>query len=435
MKANPFTYGNPISEPSRFVGREREIEQVFGRLRNAEFESSSLVGDRRVGKTSLLNYLAHPDVRSAYGLHPGRYIFVYIDLQMVDPAMTPTRLWQRFLKQIAYHCQDQEVRNLLTETRESEEIDTFALADLFDDMRAQGQHVVLLLDEFEHVTENSNFDTGFFFGLRSLAIRRNLALITSSCRELIELCHSETIRSSPFFNIFANINVRPFSKTDAERLIATSLAGTGIAFTAPEIDVLFRLGGYHPYFLQAACHFLFAAYCENLNIEERNTFLLREYWEEAAPHLDDYWHNSNDHEKIVLAAMTLLERQDSARDKAFTLAQLRNTYTHAAQALSHLEKRGLVTLDTGEYSLFNASLGEWILNEITDAAGDEPSYVDWLASNQGIRERLTDAVEGEIGQVLPKIGSRYRELVINWASDPRNLLTVAGLLKSVLGLS
>ena len=92
MTLNPFTYGNPISDPARFFGREREIEQVFSRLRNAEFESSSLVGERRIGKTSLLNYLAHPDVRRQHGLEPDKYIFVYVDLQMVDKDTTTARL-------------------------------------------------------------------------------------------------------------------------------------------------------------------------------------------------------------------------------------------------------------------------------------------------------------------------------------------------------
>src|SRR6266567_4558808 len=103
---NPFTYGNPISEPDRFFGRHREIDQVFSRLRNVEFESSSLVGERRIGKTSLLYYLGHPEVRHAYGLDPERYVFVYVDLQMVDRATTPVRLWQRILRQMARYCQN-----------------------------------------------------------------------------------------------------------------------------------------------------------------------------------------------------------------------------------------------------------------------------------------------------------------------------------------
>jgi eukaryotic-like serine/threonine-protein kinase len=70
MLGNPFTYGNPISDSRRFYGRAREVEQIFGRLRNEEFESSSLVGERRIGKTSLLNYLADPIVRAKYGVSP-----------------------------------------------------------------------------------------------------------------------------------------------------------------------------------------------------------------------------------------------------------------------------------------------------------------------------------------------------------------------------
>jgi ATP-dependent Clp protease ATP-binding subunit ClpA len=84
VPGNPFTYGNPISDPHRFVGREWEVKQIFGRLQNKEFESSSVVGERRIGKTSLLNYLANADVREMQGLGPEHCTFVYVDLQMVD---------------------------------------------------------------------------------------------------------------------------------------------------------------------------------------------------------------------------------------------------------------------------------------------------------------------------------------------------------------
>src|SRR5687768_8455528 len=107
--ANPFTYGNPISDPDRFFGRAREVGQVISRLRNREFESSSIVGERRFGKTSLLNYLAAPTIRAAHGLDPDTYAFVYVDLQMVDAATTPTRLWQRILRLIAREVKDQAV--------------------------------------------------------------------------------------------------------------------------------------------------------------------------------------------------------------------------------------------------------------------------------------------------------------------------------------
>jgi eukaryotic-like serine/threonine-protein kinase len=89
---NLFTYGNPIRDPRRFFGRAREAEQIFSRLRNPEFESTSVVGDRRIGKTSLLNYIANPGTRAAHGLGGGSCTFVYADLQLVGGTMGPEQL-------------------------------------------------------------------------------------------------------------------------------------------------------------------------------------------------------------------------------------------------------------------------------------------------------------------------------------------------------
>src|SRR5262245_31574681 len=132
MLDNPFTYGNPISDSRRFFGRAREVEQIFGRLRNDEFESSSLVGDRRIGKTSLLNYLADPSVRTSYSLSPERYIFVYVDLQMVDESMGPEQLWRRLLALMRRHCDDEGVVEILGAFRQDDRLDTFALDELFE---------------------------------------------------------------------------------------------------------------------------------------------------------------------------------------------------------------------------------------------------------------------------------------------------------------
>ena len=175
MRSNPFTYGNPISDPRRFFGRVREVDQIFGRLRNEEFESSSVVGDRRIGKTSLLNYLADPGVRAAHGLGPGRYNFVYVDLQMLYEAIGPVQLW-RLLALMRRHCADNGISAVLAALERRERLDTFDLDELFQEVDDQGQHVVFLLDEFERVTENPNFGPDFYYGLRSLVIHHRVAL-------------------------------------------------------------------------------------------------------------------------------------------------------------------------------------------------------------------------------------------------------------------
>ena len=83
----------------------------------------------------------------------------------------------------------------------------------------KGMTTVLLMDEFEYVTQNPNFKSDFFGGLRALAIHHGVALIPATRRELVDLCHSDEIKGSPFFNIFANVVLRPFNRAEVDELL------------------------------------------------------------------------------------------------------------------------------------------------------------------------------------------------------------------------
>jgi transcriptional regulator with XRE-family HTH domain len=428
---NPFTYGNPISDPRRFFGRAREVEQIFGRLRNEEFESSSVVGDRRIGKTSLLNYLADPGVRAAHGLGPGSYNFVYVDLQMVDKAMGPEQLWRRLLVLMRQQCADDGITGVLADLERRERLDTFDLDELFQEVDDRGQHVVFLLDEFEHVTGNVNFGPDFYYGFRSLMIHHKVALVTSSRLELIELCHSETVKSSPFFNIFANINLRMFSDADCQLMISRSLSGTTVQFSERDIEQVLDLAGLHPYFLQAACCMLYESHETGLEEAARKAFLAEHFRAEAAPHFVDYWDNSGDYEKIILTAAALLERTAKPlRD--FSLKDLNGVFSRAEPSVERLEKRGLLMSRDGRYRLVSSVLGPWVLSQFTAELGVEQSYHEWLAENSGFVERITGEQGGLLREILPKIGARYRQLIITWAGEPQSLSALSSLLTSVL---
>ena len=433
MQGNPFTYGNPIRDPRRFVGRDREVGQIFGRLRNEEFESSSLVGDRRIGKTSLLNYLTDPSVRAAHGLGPENYIFVYVDLEMVDEKMGPEQLWRRLLVLMRRQCVDQEVTEVLEALERDERLDTFALDELFQQVDDRGHHVLFLLDEFEHVTANANFGPDFYYGLRSLILQHRVALVTSSRLELIELCHSDTIKASPFFNIFANINLRPFSQEDSRHLISQSLNGTTVEFSDRELGQVFDLAGLHPYFLQAACWALYESYRKELDEAARMSLLQEQFSLEAIPHIVDYWDNSSDYEKIVLTAAALLEQAMRPR-REFSVSDLQGLFTRSEPTVQRLEKRGLLMSNDGRYRLFSSMLGQWIVSQLTAELSEEQSYHEWLAENRGSVERIAGKQEGLLKEILPKIRANYRQLIITWASDPKTLVAVASLLKNALTL-
>jgi hypothetical protein len=431
---NPFTYGNPISDSSRFVGRQREIDQVLSRMANREFESSSVVGERRIGKTSLFNQLSDPDVRARHGLAGDEYLFVYLDLQMVGEAMSPVRLWRRLLDLVAKECHDEPLSAAVGAVAASEPVDTFALDEFFGTVDAKNHHIVFLLDEFEHVTQNANFGADFFYSLRSLAIHHQLALVTSSRVELIELTHSEAIRSSPFFNIFANIVMPLFDRAEASELIDRALDPTSIRFTRPELALIEDLAGQHPFFLQVAGSCLFETYGQALEPPARADALRASFRQEAGPHLEHYWRSSDDQEKIALTAIALLERQAEVGGRHFRSDQLQRVTTGSPPTIDRLRRRGLVVASGATLGLFSSALGDWVLAELTAALSDQQSYADWVAANRPTMERVSQRARAALNDVLPRVASRYRDLIVTWASDPKTWVAVVGLLKGFFGV-
>ena len=407
---NPFTYGNPITDPMRFYGRQREVEQVFSRLRNPAFESSSIVGERRVGKTSLLRVMAHPDVVRAQGLDPDRYIFVYNDLLMVGESTTPLQLWLRLLRTIRRQIQDPdpEMNDIIADMRSSGMVDNYLLADFFDLLSDMGIHVVLLLDEFETITYNANFGPDFFGGLRSLAIHHDLALITSSRLELIDLCHSDEVRTSPFFNIFANVNLRGLTPDEVESLLNGSLEGTGIDFTEQERRAVVEVGGYHPFFTQVAAHFLWDAYNDGLSESERIPYMRRHFEIESEPHFADYWQHSTDSERILLTALSLtgvIARRGESCEVAVGQALDR-----LESVLNRLEKRALVLEVEEKPTLFSPLFEEWVLKEVFDPLGTpDAEFEEW---RRGEKERFSP----QVFEVLPQVAEKHRSWVGEWLS-------------------
>ena len=53
---SPFTIGPMITKSEEFIGRKAEVNHIITRLRT--MQSCSVIGERRIGKSSLLYYLS-----------------------------------------------------------------------------------------------------------------------------------------------------------------------------------------------------------------------------------------------------------------------------------------------------------------------------------------------------------------------------------------
>ena len=344
IKQNPYLDRVAIRDIHRFHGRRREVTRIFSRLGAARPQSISIVGERRIGKSSLLNYLAHPEIQRLYLEDQSRFVFIKMDLQERKNLSL-----QEFLRElILLLLQAVEFSEALTPDFEGFRV---AVASL----QKKNRKIVVLFDEFDVVTTNPLFGEDFFSFFRSLANNYDLAYVTSSMRDLQELCHTSKIADSPFFNIFSTLNLSGFNREEALELIGGPSGQAGIPL-APFADRIMELGGLLPFFLQIAC----GAYFENLLLESgevdhdacRESFL-----EEARPHFNYIWEHLSPEERDILH----LVRRGEAVHPSLIHAQKK------------LEKNGYLLPARGSepLRLFSRVLGEFLDSRDQEHLNDE----------------------------------------------------------------
>jgi hypothetical protein len=399
---NPFTFGNPIKEPERFYGRSAEIRQIINRLLSSAHESTSIVGERRIGKTSLLYHLSHPDVSARLGLTPDKFCLVYVDFQGLTD-ITPTRFWQRVLKKMAATICNEALKPAIEKLSQQNEFDLFDLEDLFQASQQKGLTIVLMMDEFEYITQNPNFKNDFYGGLRALAIHHGVALLPATRRELVDLCYSDEIKGSPFFNIFANVVLRPFSPLEVEELINGYLGKENISLLPEEKEIITDLGGGYPFFVQMAGHYLVEGKSQSLDPGPLRTFVRSSFDQQADAHYNYLWSHCSESEKITLLVVLTLGLQKSSKKTIPDLENISRLHARASQDLVGLGKRGLIEEKVGLYSLFSQSYGRWIRHEILAAPGEEESKTsaeDWIKGAGHKNPKETK-------DVLPRFKKKY----------------------------
>jgi len=429
MSQNPFSFESPVQDRERFFNRERITRDIIDRLRL--MQDSSVIGEQRMGKTSLLYHLSDPAVLRRYGLDPARYVFVYVSFQ--DAAhLTPSLFWQRVLSVIVKSVVDADLHTTIERMLGEGEIDPSDVERLFLRVARKGLRVALLLDEFETVTRAVKLDADFFAHLRSLAILPVLGLIfvTSSRRKLNELSHAGIV-GSPFFNIFDTFVLRAFEQPDAEAMLDTALGGTDVKFSRREVDYLSLLSGRHPCLLQMAASHLFDAYAvqglaDTDSSSARLEHVEREFNLQAERYLRHYWQQSTNHERLFLLALSAL-RRSGAPDAPIDLSQLQQVYRDAEMSARVLADRGLVKQDERGYRSLSPALERWVVHEVT-RAGSHGDYVAWLEDNAASLGRPVDSLRESAATLAGVLNSTYWPLVTEWARKTDEPQRMVGLI-------
>jgi len=215
VKDCPYTPWTPVTPP-RFVGRKRLFSQLALALETNE--SISLVGDRRIGKTSVLKTWQQ-QVRAQ------KRLVIYISGEQAGAA-TLSDFVQKITKCRASN-NPEEAADVLSE---------WALKKL----DKSGFPPLILVDEAERFTEN--LPPRFFERLRGMLGR--VVWIFASLKDIDLIYRQFHHSTSPFENRFAIHRLGLLEPEAVEKLIQWG------KLTQSEADLMHSWAGRHPFFLQ-----------------------------------------------------------------------------------------------------------------------------------------------------------------------------------------
>lgn len=331
---NPFYHRGAIRRPEEFHGRQVEINQILRLLRNGQ--SVSLIGPRRIGKSSLLLHLCRPTTRATFQLEPPHALFVLMDCQELGES-PPEELYEILLTSLL----DTAAAAGLTLSPAIPTRAYRALDRVLNQLQASNTAVVLLLDEFELLAANRHLTPHFFARLRGLTTKYSLAYLTASQRPLFALTAHEQILSSPFFNIFVTLSLGLFTEEEARSLLSQRLTHTTITFPNTLTAHLLHLVGTHPFFLHIAGYYAFQILTQEHPPDNPTvlTQLERLIEVESDPHLSYLWQNLTAEERYSLAIADGPTDVMRALEQQCLLKPAQNNYQYTSETLQRFVRR------------------------------------------------------------------------------------------------
>lgn len=331
---NPFYHRGAIRQADEFYGRDAEINQILGLLQNGQ--SVSLIGPRRIGKSSLLLHLCRPETRARLNLDPPQALFVPLDCQELGGS-PPEEVYEVLLDSLLDAAQAANIA-VRGDTQQA----TYRVLDrVLQQITSRETAVVVLLDEFELLAANSHLTPYFFARLRGLTTKYGLAYLTATQRPLFAVTAEEEILSSPFFNIFVTLPLGLFSQEEAYGLLQARLADTSVQFSDDLIEHLIFLVGPHPFFLHIAGYHSYQLLVQEQTLTAANQYApLDDPIEmEAASHLGYLWQNLSAEEQHALAIAAGLIDSLRMLEQQCLLQSNNGDYSYTSEILRRFVRR------------------------------------------------------------------------------------------------
>ncbi|MBF0550329.1 MAG: AAA family ATPase [Deltaproteobacteria bacterium] len=244
LDKNEFIAGRPLSPGEDLMTGEWTLQEILSAV--AQGNNVSVVGVRRMGKTTLNNFLRDEKERGKFDFGEDRS-WICVDLQK-DINMGP----QRFVNILKEQGLD------LTINDPKDESEVFMALS----RAADSQPIVLAIDEFDAAMTTELFTAKGLNALRAAYNNKDLTLICFSFRTISRICdlrlrqtgQDESELLSSFFNTFKVVNIPPVPEEDFSAWLSRK--------NVPECwhEPIFREAGPCPFLLQLLCDAIYWTY-------------------------------------------------------------------------------------------------------------------------------------------------------------------------------
>ena len=366
--------------------RRPDVQSLIHYMRS--LQSVSVVGFSNVGKSALLRLLSHPDVWiQELGEAGHEFLPVYIDCNRML-SMTDQGFYELVLRCLRESSADltelsplAEAYEMLVAPESDFQVPLSFNRGLEAAMEATHCKLVLLFDEFDEPFARVHSRT--FLNLRALKDRHSttLAFITATVRPLTKLAEqSATVdHCGEFCELFAHRtwHLAPLTHWDVERFCHRYMRDYEAAFTAADIDFVYRWAGGHPTLLEGTCRVLDSA-LSAADTQESDPDARRRLHSSVAKRLpqDDnlraecskIWSACSEAEQAALASFFTAPADEAAE------AQYEN-------ALNTLLRRHILLRTEGKPRVFSQLLAGFIQREVAEEAPDSAAL--WVDIESG----------------------------------------------------
>lgn len=305
---NPYNVGQAINTADQLFGRDSLFKEIRDLLAT-DTKSIFLHGQRRIGKTSVLNMIPH---------HIGEdgFSFVYHDFQDDTHSQNNRILYNILSKILRQIGSEQNINISYLETDSN--LDDYdyrirrTILDIASELENNNLKLLLLLDEFDIIQTDNDIAKAvkFLEYLNNIIIDvREIHLIAVVGRYFNSKDDSrthllQTLRQAPWIEI-------GFLKDESLQKLIRQPVLDRLRYQDEAIEKIFNLSSAHPYYTQILCYELFKLARSNNNrtiIADDVETVIPKALESSQGGSASFWDGLNLHERIVVS--TLAQAQE-----------------------------------------------------------------------------------------------------------------------------